>query len=287
MQVLQDIVSGVAMIHVRCPKCNVILQVDYKQRGRSVRCPSCRTAFPAESTAFSGAEKPERKKKKPKKKPQEKKLRRSLKPYETIDESELAQIPVHHGFRNFCLVLGGLLVLGAGVFFGRGWIQQRNTAGEFGGLDEQSLPAYAQKMHTCIRAAGYGVQSGAVDKDEQYYHCRLRVPMAIHLYAFPEGTEVVSTGFYACGRFPLQGGFEMEEVRRHLGKVMGEYLAASERPVFSQWVWAELPECARALRESREFAREKQFGDMVVRLHHGKLYDLGTGIAVSMMRAGY
>ena len=277
--------SGVVMVHARCPECGVILQVDYKQRGRRVRCPKCQTTFPVEKTALSRAEKRQIKKK-PRKKQPEKKLARPLKPYEQIDESVLAQIPVHHRCRNVCLVLGGLVVVGAAVFFCWRWIQQGNKAGASAEPWEQSLPAYAVRLHECIRAAGYSAEKGAVDKDEYYYHCRLRGRLPLHLYAFADGAEVVSTGFYACGRLRLRGEMEQEEARQALGEIMGEYLAEPERAAFLQWLWTEFVECGRALGASKEFAREVQFGEMVVRLNHCALYDLGTGIAVSVMRAG-
>lgn len=281
---LVDIVSGVVMIHARCPECGVILQVDYKQRGRRVRCPKCQTSFPVEETALRGTGKP-RVKKKPRKKQQEKQLARPLKPYEQIDESVLAQIPFHHRFRNVCLVLGGLVMVGVAVFFCWKLIPQGNKAGASAGPVALSLPAYAERLHECIRAAGYSAEKGAVNEKAQYYHCRLQGRLPIHLYAFADGAGVGSTGFYACGKLRRQGEMEQEEARKALGKIMGEYLAESDSAAFSQWVWTTFSECWRALGESKAFAREERFGEMIVRLNHCELYDLGFGVAVSVMRA--
>ena len=277
-----DIVSGVVMIHARCPKCEVILQVDYTQRGKSVRCPQCQTTFLAESATLSRVEKKQRAKKHPRKKPQEKKLARPLTPYEKVDESVIAQIPFHHRFRSVCLVLCGMVVIGVAVFFGGRLISQSNQTSV---PADPSLPSYAQRLHECISAAGYFAEQGAVDKQAQYYHCRLQGGLPIHLYAFADGVGVVSTGFYACGRLRRQGEMEHEKARKVLCEIMGEYLAESEMGAFSQWARTTFSECWRALGESKDFAREERFGDMVVRLNHCESYDLGAGVAVSVMRA--
>jgi len=111
------------MIHTRCPHCEMVVQADYSQRGRVVRCPGCGQKFPCEALPWwktvlsSGSAKPREEKAEGKHRHEARPGRsaRVLRPYERVDESVLEKIPEHHHFPHLLAVGVTVIVIVIGI----------------------------------------------------------------------------------------------------------------------------------------------------------------------------
>ena len=136
-----------------------------------------------------------------------------------------------------------------------------------------------------IIKAGYAAERGHLEEKTKRYSCRVLRQAPVQFFAYPEGADAVCLGFFRCGRIRLQGSLEQEDAGRILRGVTAEFIGPIQRSSFSKWMGETYKECWRALENSKPFSEEMSFGDMVVRLEHDKLEDVGRGIAVKLARA--
>jgi len=265
-----------------------VLQVDYDQRGRRVRCPACQEKFSVEAGSRRAIATAERRPQKGKKRQPDRglKVRRPLKLYERLDESVLEQVPAHHRLRNACLVLGGI-ALAAGLAFAVWELARQGNGGSAGSAvaTEAPLPEYARLLRERIVKAGYAAERGDIEEETKRYYCRVLRQASVQFFAYPEDADVICQGFFKCGRIRLQGSLEQEDAGRVLRMVLMEFVDPMQRSSFSKWMGEKHKECWRALENSKPFSEERRFGDVVVRLEHGRFDEVGRGIAVKLARA--
>jgi len=276
------------VIHTRCPGCGTVLQVDYDQRGRRVRCPVCQEKFTVESRALRAATTEEKRTRRGKKRERQRELKvtRPLALYERLDESVLEQVPVRHRLRNTCLVAGGI-ALAAGLAFAVWALGRQGDSARAGSavVMEASLPEYARVLRERIMKAGYAAERGDIEEGTRRYCCRVLRQASVRFFAYPGDADVICQGFFKCGRIRLQRSLEQEDVGRILRTVLLEFVAPVQRSSFSKWMGEKYEECWRALENSKPFSEERRFGDIVARLEHGRFDEVGRGIAVELARA--